>query len=127
MNSKLPMVPRVVLVELAKQVDHLLKKQTAYFKNKSPTALAECRDLERRLKLRVGEILTYPDAQPTMFAEEQDVGEDFVALVVAIQIEAIQNRLKDARPITRSELIAEFSAIADRLRRSVPRARGGAA
>lgn len=120
--NRLPMVPRVALVELAKAVDQLLSKQ-----ERGPSWQREVLDAERRMRQRCKEIITNPAAQATIFQDDAAAGVDFVGLVVAIELEGILEAIQDEKfRVTRQWLKQRLGPLVSRLRHAVPVANGGA-
>ncbi len=97
MNTKIAMVPRVALIELAKAVDRLLRMQADYFQSKKPAKLAEAKDAERRMRDRCAELLNNPDGQATMFAEAASIAEDGLCVVAAHRLEHVAEELRAGR------------------------------
>jgi hypothetical protein len=108
LNSKIPMVPRVALVDLAKAVDRLLKMQADYFRTKNPQKLRESKDAERRLGDAVKDIIARPEAQATLWAEAHNVADDALGIVAANRLRAMVEELragKGDRPSTIRSLL----------------------
>ncbi|QEL18507.1 hypothetical protein [Limnoglobus roseus] len=130
MNGKnIPLVPRVALVDLARQVDRLLKMQADYFRSRKPADLSACRDAERRLAETVKAIIERPESQPTLFA---DALSDRMAAVthalvldVAGELSIMADKLGRGHG-DRHTAIRDVRVQIGRLRSSVPVSEGGA-
>lgn len=124
MNSKIPMVPRVALVDLAKAVDRLLKMQADYFASKRPAKLSECKDAERRMRERCAEIVNQPDGQATLWAEASSIAEEGLCVVAANRLQHVAGELQAGRG-DRATTVRDLLDLAGLLGRGTPAAKGG--